>query len=395
MLAAKFFLTIFIARYMGLEEVGIYGLIVATSGTVQCVLRGGVFNIMARDSVHQSVSELTGHLRYYITGILCLYAVLFPAAYALGFVFNHTELALLALGIFLTEHFAFDLFILVNNLLKPKLANVLLCLQSASWIYLYIGLAFFLQELRNLETMLMFWVTGGVATLSFALFLSRKWPWKAAFTQPIRWSWYKNYIGRAKHIYIADVVSVIALYMDRYFITLFLGLKLTGVYILFAQVESAIVNLVTSGVMQVYVPRLIAAYKEKNMGRFWSVFKNSAARTLGSTALLGLLSALALPVLIQWTDKPEAVRYLPLFWLMMAVLLIRMSGQLARSLFYPMHMDKENLRLAIVAMIGTAIAITVFLNLVGIYGIVISTTVVSTAVIIYMYESLRKAGRFQ
>src|SRR5690606_14272117 len=61
MLLAKFALSVFIARYMGLAELGVYGLIVGAAATVQTVLRGGVLPLLARDAVHQSLPEITHH----------------------------------------------------------------------------------------------------------------------------------------------------------------------------------------------------------------------------------------------------------------------------------------------------------------------------------------------
>ncbi len=394
MLAAKFFLTIFIARFMGLEEVGIYGLIVAASGTIQFVLRLGVFNFMARDAVHQTKAELTDHLRHYGTGILCLYILLVPVAYALGYRFDHTELAMLALAVFITEHFSFDTFILVNNLHKPKLANVLLSIQGASWIYLYIILAFFMPELRTLESVLLFWAIGGAATIAFALFLTRAWPWAEAFAKPVNWVWYKETIKNARHIYIADVVTVVTLYMDRYLIAAFLSLKMTGVYILFAQVENAIINLVTSGVIQVYAPKLIEAFKEKDAPKFKTIYKNCGIRALASTAGLGLISAIVLPFLIEYTDKPEATYYLPVFWLMMAALLVKMVSYMTRSAFYPLRMDKESLMMSVTAMFVTAISLALWLNFFEIYGIIVSTLMVSIIMIFITGRTLSKTGYF-
>lgn len=48
MLVAKFILSIFIVRYMGLRELGLYGLIVGASGISQAVLRGGIFDDLPR-----------------------------------------------------------------------------------------------------------------------------------------------------------------------------------------------------------------------------------------------------------------------------------------------------------------------------------------------------------
>ena len=382
MLAAKFLLTLFIARFMGLEEVGLYGLIVGASGTVQAIFRMGVFQTLSRDAIHQPQETLVRNLRYYGTGIVSLYAFLACAGFMAGLYFGKPEIALLAILVFLTEHFAFDIFILINNQQKPRIANLLLSLQSASWIYVYVVAAFFIPSLRNLETILFFWIIGGFLTIGFAAWLSRSWEWKKIFAEKFDFNWYKNNIHTSWKLYIGDIVTVMTIYVDRFLISAFLGLELAGVYVMFAQIENAIVNLVTSGVIQVYGPKLVLAYKEKNHALFVSVFKKSAIKTLLTTAGLAVIAAIAMPYLIRFTDKPLALEYIPLYWLMLLALFPRLGAVTARGILSARYMDSQTLTVSVMALALTVVGGWLCLYYIGIYGILCSSLVVSLAIIL-------------
>lgn len=383
MLAAKFILSIFIARFMGLEDLGLYGLIVGASGTVQAFMRGGIFPFLSREAVLQSRAELTHHLRHYGTGIVALYALLaFPAA-ILGTHFNETALALLILAVIFTEHLAFDSFVLINNLQYPKLANFIYSLQSASWIYLFVLAALLRPDLRSLEAMMVFWMAGGLVTFVLAICLSRDWPWKEAFSQKLEWGWYPGKIKSSFNLYLTDIVGVLNYYMSRYVVTLFLSLEMTGVYVFFSQVVTATCNLISSGVLVMHRPRLIKAHDSGDFARFNEIFRLCLRRTLLSTAGLSLLAAAAVPFLARLTSKDMLLNYLPLLWIMLGALLLK-AGQMAAELgLFAMHKDRETLVITSIGFLIAAVVGSLGVIFFGIYGIVVDTFAVALVTIAY------------
>ncbi len=383
MLAAKFILSLFIARFLGLEELGIYGLIVGASGTVQSIMRGGVFTLLSRDAVHQSLAELTHHLRHYGLGMILVYILMIPVAYGIGWYFDATMLAMLALAVFLTEHLCFDAFVLVNNLQYPKLANFVFTLQSASWIYLYVVLAFLYPSLQTLEAVLSFWIGGGMVAMLLAAWLSRGWPWKKAFGSKLERLWYPEKIKSSFKLYVTDVLSVANYYMDRYIVTLFLNLEITGIYVLFSQVVTATWNLVNSGVMVVYRPRLIKVYDSCNLAPFNELFKICLKRTLLTTFALSLLAGLTVPLILRFAQNDALLEYIPLLWIMLAVLLVRICATAAGGALFAMHKDRENFYLSVVSFFLTAIFGSIGVIAFGVYGIVLNTIIVSVVTVVY------------
>ncbi len=392
MLLAKLLLSIFIARYMGLSDLGIFGLIVGGAATVQVMLRGGVFETFSREAVHQTKTEIVGHLRHYGTGVSLLYILLLPIAVLLGAYFGSPKIAVLMLIVFLIEHFSYDIFVLTNNLQRPKLANIVLSLQSAVWIYLFVILAFFIPSLRNLETVLLFWVGAGIITIAMAMIFTRKWPWKEAFIQPLNRAWYKENLKKSWRLYASAVMAVSVLYIDRYFIGAFLTLEILGVYVLFSQAANAICNLVGAGVLQVYRPHLIMAYKETDFQKFKQLFKHVFIRGEISTIGLSLIVALIFPFVVKYIDNPLLMDYLPLLWLMLVTLLARIAVDLYSLGVYSQKKDSLVVKTSLLRLVIYVLLMPLALMVFEIYGAVVAMLLMNIIVILYIRSCWKKTG---
>jgi glycosyltransferase involved in cell wall biosynthesis/O-antigen/teichoic acid export membrane protein len=383
MLAAKFILSIFMARYMGLKEIGIYGLIVGASGTVQAVLRGGIFLLICRDVVRQSRFELMHDLRHYISGILFLYLLLAPVAIICGQYWGEPAVAILILCVFLTDHLAFDSYVLINNLQYPKLANFVYSLQSAVWIYLLVICAVFYEPFRSLKVLLAFWTGGGLMALGIVLWLTRDWPWKKVFSQKLQLQWYLSKMRSSARLYFADVLGVVNYYLDRYIVSLFLSLEMTGIYVFFSQVMTATWNLVNSGVLVVYAPHLIRAYDPNNTAPFNKFYRQCIKRTYMATLGLALLSGVTVPFIVTLTGNRALLDHMPLLWVMLLALHFKIGGTCAGSGLFAMHKDREKFMLEVITFFVTALVGSIAAMAFGVYGVVLNTIIGSSLSMVY------------
>lgn len=386
MLVAKFILSVFIARFMGLEDLGLYGLIVGASGTLQAIVRGGVFPFLSREAVLQSRAELAHHLRCYGIGILTLYLLLALLAAIAGSYFDKQVLALLILAVIFTEHLAFDSFVLINNLQYPRLANLVYSLQSAIWIYFFVFGAFFNSSFRSLETMMAFWISGGVITLLLTAYLVRNWPWKEAFAQKLEWAWYSGKIRSSFNLYLTEVTGVVNYYLNRYIVTLFLSLEMTGVYVFFSQVVTATYNLINSGVLIVYRPRLIKAHNSGDFSMFSEIFRQCLKRTFLTTVGLVFLAGSLVPLLAALTGKEILLEHLPLLWIMLGALLFKAVETAAEQGLFAMRKDREAFIIAAASFLITVVIGSLGVVIFGVYGIVVSTFVVSLVTVAYAWS---------
>lgn len=389
MLVAKFLLALFIARFMGLEALGIYGLIAGAAAVGQVVMRFGVFATLSREAVTLPLRDLTHNLRHYALGCIAAYLCLLPLFLAMGLYSGHFTIAALSFGVIVLEHAMYDVFVLTNNLQRPKLANMLYALQSAVWIYLFIVLAFLFPVLRSLEMVLGFWMTGGIVALAVTGTITRHWPWKAAFGKPLDRAWYAPAMQKSWRLYVGEVITAGTLYLDRYLITFFLSLELVGVYVLFWQVTSAICNLVGAGVLQMFRPRLILAHRQGDGKRFMQTYTSCILRCLAGTLGLGAVAAVAVPYLVTYSDQPLAMDYLSLFWLMLAAMIFRIGMDVAKVALFAQSRDRENLRSNLLSLVlGTTLTVLLLWQM-GIYGVVIAAVATQGTVILYA-ESMRR-----
>lgn len=384
MLIAKFLLALFIARFIGLDELGIYGLISGATAVLQVVVRCGVFAKLSRDAVHNELPALTIDLRHYWSGVLALYALLAPAACVVGWYFAHPHLALLALAVVISEHVISDVVALMTNLDRPGFANVLYALQSAAWVYLFMALAFMFPGLRELEWVLVFWIAGGVLALAIAAQLTRSWPWRAAFNDSFQWSWFARNVRASWRLYISEVVAVLTLYVDRYLLTLFLPLEQVGVFVLFWQMASAIGNLVGAGVLQVYRARLIRAGRSDDAAAFQSLYRESLSRGLAAGVLLSLAAAPAAFYLITFSKQPLAMGYLPLLGLMLVCLQIRIWADAAKNAAYTRQQDQWVMSSNLLSLLtGVALSFAL-IPVYGLYGVIGPMAAAQAVIIVFL-----------
>lgn len=384
LLIARFLLALFIARFIGLEELGIYGLIAGAAAVLQIVLRFGVFSKLSRDSVHNDLPALTHDLRHYGIGTLTLYGLLLPLTLALGWYFDHTSLALLVWAVIMVEHVINDVVALMTNLDRPASANMLYAFQSAAWIYLYVALALMFPALRTLDWVLGFWIAGSLLALAFAARLTRAWPWSDAFRRPLEWLWFRKNALASWRLYLSEVIAVLTLYVDRYLLSLFLSLELVGVFVLFWQMASAVANLVGAGVLQVYRPRLIRAGRRSDADGFQSLYRESLSRSLAASALLSLIVAPAAYLLIPFSKQPLAMQYLPLLGLMLACLQIRIWADAAKNAAYARHLDHWTMQSHLLSLFTGAALSAALIPVYGLYGIILPMVTAQAVIIVFL-----------
>lgn len=391
-LVAKLWLSLFIARYLGLEALGLFGLVVGIAAVGQAVMRLGLFEALGREAVGQPLNRLTSNLRHYLTGSAVLYSVLLLLVALGGAWFGVLTLAVLAFLVMLTEHACRDVFVLTNNLQRPALANGFFALQSAGWIYLYMAAAYLFPALRSLEVLLGFWIAGGALTAAAALLATRRWPWKAAFSEPIRTGWYLSYLGKAWRLHLSEIVAIANLYVDRYLVSVFLSLELAGLYVLFWQVSNALCNLVGAGVLQVYRPRLILAWSQQDRLRFRALHRECALRCAIAVVGLAGICALVVPLFAGYAQQPLAGDHLPLLWLLLLFACLRVAADLSIAALFAQAVDGPVLAGNLLALAMTLLLGSLALPLFGVHGAALAAICTCLITIGYTETARRHIG---
>jgi hypothetical protein len=110
-----------------------------------------------------------------------------------------------------------------------------------------------------------------------------------------------------------------------------------------------------------------------------------------STAGLGLCAGIAALIFIPFTDKSEAMEYMPLLWLMLVMMILRALSDVTRLDFFARHEDTLMLKSNILGVLLAGITSFVFLLAAGIYGIVLSWGITYGLVLLYWFINRGKA----
>jgi O-antigen/teichoic acid export membrane protein len=340
-LAAKFALTLFIARFVGLDTLGIYGLVAGTAVIFPTVAGLGLIRIISRNAVTQQLDEVTGMLRLYWGVQAAIYGLIGVVGLAVGVYLHQVALVSIVFAIVLLEHVNSDLFVLLNHLLRPFLANLLAFFRTAAWICVYMVFAFLFPSFRNLHVLLLFWIGGGVLAITGFALATSDWPW---FTVPSAGhrEWFVHHLKASRTLYVNDIVNAVAQYVDRYLVSLFMGLEFTGVYVLFWSIGNALSNLVDTGIVQVSGPKLIDAHRRRDQS-YWTMFRRLLVHAVTISVMLALVTGVLVKIAVPYLNRPLVGDWMPVLWLVLLGFVLRVAYEVQGTVFYSHYKDSFTL----------------------------------------------------
>ncbi|HVX77462.1 MAG TPA: hypothetical protein VHB49_15120 [Bradyrhizobium sp.] len=357
-LAAKFALTLFIAKFIGLETLGVYGLVAGAAVMFPIVASLGLIRVLSRNAVSQRLDEVTRMLHRYWGIQAAVYALVSFVVISVGFYLDQIALASIVLAIVFLEHVNGDLFILLNHLLRPCLANVLMFFRTGGWIYVYMVFAFLFPALRDLHALLTFWIGGGLLAIAGFALAAREWPWLHATPGVGHKEWFLHHFKASRILYVNDIANTVAQYTDRYLVSLFMGLEFTGVYVLFWSIGNALSNLVDTGIVQISGPRLINAHARQDR-TYWSVFRLLLVETVAISIVLAICTGVLVKVAVPYLNRPLVADWIGVLWLVLLGFVLRMAYEVQGTVFYSRYKDTFTLFSGLFV-----IALSVFANVI-------------------------------
>jgi O-antigen/teichoic acid export membrane protein len=367
-MASKFALAIFIAHYLDLSSLGLYGLVAGAIAVVPVVINIGMSHLLMRAAVTASAAELTNSLRHYWGYVTSVYVVLLMLAVLLTTAFGTSALWILIIAVMFFEHIGNDVFYLFSNIQHHLSANANAFLRGAAWILVYVPLAIWEPNLRTLSYLFGSWLAGGM--LSFVLFvcMSWSWPWRAAFSLPFKLSVVTATIRKSFLFYVSDLSFFASQYIDRYLVTLFLGIKVAGIYFLFWTVANAATTFLALVLQQKQRPLLIKAYRVGGLSAHCQLAWRFMQTTAFATAALSFSIGFAFQILSPWLGQPSLAAHWSAFWLIVAGMAFRYLADFGAMGLFTAHRDRITTLTNVVSVCVLVIAQTFLLPLAGLHG---------------------------
>lgn len=388
--AGKFALSLYLLAYAGLADLGVYGLLVAAATIGPAVLGFGLTDWTARECVglERRKAISIGGTRLCFT--LVVHLVVQPPAWALNAWLGYPiapDFVLPIALILLLEQIGAEAQALLIARERVMLSNFVLFLRSGAWPIAIIALGLVYPDARSLLWVLIAWVGGMIATalvlFGFALQHSRA----ALFRPNVRWL--GTGLARSWPFYLSDMGAVSSLYLDRFLISLFVGLETTGIYVFFWSAANVVHSLTVYGTFSPRVPGLIAAANARDFTSLRSRFRQFRRSTLVWALALFVSLWIAIQALLALGLRPQLSGHGVLFCMIMLATVLRILADMQHFVLYALSRDRSIGMINASSAIGTAALTALLVWLAGVAGAV-AATILSAAAVLFTRRELSR-----
>jgi len=370
-LASKLVLTIAIARLLGPEDLGVYGLVVSAVALSVFALGFEYHYFTIRKLIPMNAIDRAAMIRDQVGLHVLTLAIALPAGIWLALGHGPQFLPARAIGWYLAlvpvELIANELGVALVALERPLWSNAVLFLRSAAWVYVVVPLiALKADRAVGLDFLFGAWWVGACASVALAGYFLSDLGWRDAWRRRIDWRTLGEGLGVALPFIVTTGASLAMLFLDRFFIEHYLGLAAVGVFTFFASLTTGMHTLIYSGVSLLRMPRLVVAHRAEAASSFRRELLVMFGMTLAAVAGLALVLLLLIQPVLALAGRGVYENSLPVFYVLLVAAACRATADVPLYALYARHRD---LVLASVNAAGLAAALTANLVLIPRMGL--------------------------
>lgn len=343
-LGLKLLLTLYMGKYLGLSELGTYGLVSAYVAILIPIAGMRLDYVVSRDIVDCDPAHLAAKLRDQFVFYGMNYVVMAVAALTLlvlpieGI---NAKFVLITLALSILESFAAVTNGNIVSLRRPILANALFFTRSSSWVIPAIGLGLYDETFRNADTIFGLWFAGVIVSLLATAYFWRELKWSEALALPVDWAWLKKSVRVTFLIWIGTVCAAGALNIDRFVVELYLDRDHVGIISFYGSFITAIFALLGSGIFAFTYPHLIALHKKGETEKFAHEARKATIHASFSAAGLSFVIGAVIPLVGRFFDRPEFADNAAVLWMLLVGVCIRGTSEIFYYVMYARGQDKE------------------------------------------------------
>jgi O-antigen/teichoic acid export membrane protein len=366
---AKLALAVYVARYLGLANLGLYGLLTGGTTIVPAALGFGLTDWIGRQIVGLKTEDAIPYMTSRMSVSVAMHAIVQPSIWianiALGTPLPQYELFLIG-AILMLEHLASDAHDMLVLRGRTYLAYILTFFHVGLWPLVVIAWGLLDPSARTFHHLLLGWLGGltmGWTVLVAVVLAGRYWR-----LMRIRMSLLLGCFRPSFPFYIKDLTNIGGLYIDRYLISFFLGLDLTGVYTFFWSVSNVVHSLVFYGTVHPQIAEIVAAGRGKDRDTMQRLRQRMHIETGAWALMLATCAAITVVLLLPYIGRPLLADNLPIFAMLLITALIRVGADGYSIVLLGLHRDHAIASIGIAGAILSAVLNTMLIPVGGLYG---------------------------
>jgi len=395
-LASKFLLIIFLAKFLDVLEVGMYGLLSAVV-IYSIYLVGFELYVFANRLV---IGEKIFRKDIFVSQVLIgslVYLVLLPFAYLLYQLLEYEGVYLYYL-IFIVyfEYLILEVyryFVATERQLKGSL---ILFVGTGLWPMLLV-LVFMLDEgSRELETVFFFWLIGSFSGMIYGLLSLEK--SIISFKSVKEWGVILVSKGiKITFLYFLAALAVKALFtVDRFIVEDYASLSLLAPYVLYMSVSLAVLSFIDASVHAFFYPKIVNASANGQEHEFKKLFRLNLRDSMLVGFFLSLLVMLVGVLGVDFLDKTEYKVNLVFLPILLFIMLLQAVGVCYQTGLYAKHDDRYIALVKMVMLATFLVSNFILLPYLSFYAVFWSLGLVfflQAVLYIVRFQAILKVGR--
>lgn len=342
-LVGKLALSLYMAKFFPLEELGRYGL--AFGAVMLAVVAFGfrLDYVLSREILGLSPDQ-SRRLGTTISWIFALsFLLLGPIAIwglvAFGDKSSNVWFLLLVYALCCVEAYANFLYTTTIALKRPGLANGLFFVRSGLWTVPAIGVSYLTLSLRTVGFVLACWLAGVSLSVVLNLWATRERLIGRYAWGDLAWSDANAYVRRAFLVWVGSVGVTLGAYIDRFVLATYMTLADVGIATFYLSFTTSVLTLVQSATTSVTFPVLIEHYDDGNHKAYDREMRRTTVISAGLAAAILLPLAIAMPWVARAMGKPALVASYMAFLLLLLATWIRIN---AETLYYALFVHRQH-----------------------------------------------------
>lgn len=339
-MASKFILIFVLAKLFSVEDVGVYGLFIATLSFGVLLIGADFYTYSQRELLARPREEWGNVVQQQVKAQLILYLVLVPPLIII-FVFGLLDWRWFYwfIALLFVEHIAQEVNRLLIAMHMQVLASIVLFIRMGIWVLILIPLIWYFPDLRSLEVVLVFWLTAGlVATLVGVFIIKNK--IKNWTPQTLNVDWIKKGIFVGFLFFVGTLSFKFVLTADKYFIESMSSLEVLGAYVFFLSLAMGIPAFLEPAVFSFLYPKMLESYQHHNKQSFIKYYRELFWSTLLVGLVLGVLLWYLTPFLLDWLDKDIYKSFFNDFYVLILVGFVYSLSHVPHYALYAMKSDR-------------------------------------------------------
>jgi O-antigen/teichoic acid export membrane protein len=204
-----------------------------------------------------------------------------------------------------------------------------------------------------------------------------------------QWELFLPQLSGSRALYVKDVSGTLSIFFDRFIISAFLGLELTGVYTFFWSITNVVHSLALVGMLLSQLPSLLAAGRKADKTEFRAVERSLQIEIGAWTLLLSLGVAVATPLLLPYLGRPLLENYLFVFWMILFATILRVAADGYGYALLALNRDTEIAIIAFIGAIASAVLNAILTPLAGLWGAATSYVITAAGLLAIRYYLTR------